>query len=169
MADPERAVWVDEELRPEPRDIYDITKQAAEALCRDFFEQEGLQTVVLRVSRFLPEPVNLAANHRFYRGLDERDGARGHLLALEHDFSEFEIFNISAGSPFQREDLGQLKQAPRQVITRRLPWAALAYEQLGWHFPASIDRVYSIEKARRLLGYAPQYTAERLLREALQS
>lgn len=165
---PDRAVWVDEDLTPAPRDIYDITKQAAEALCRDFFERENLQSVVLRVARFLPEPANLTANHRLYRGLDERDGALAHLLALEHEFSSFEVFNIAGGSPFQREDVALLKQAPRQVITQRLPAAVAAYERLGWEFPVSIDRVYSIEKAQRVLGYQPQYSAEWLLEDALR-
>lgn len=168
LAHPDRAVWVDEDLPSAPRDIYDITKQAAEALCRDFFERENLQSVVLRVARFLPEPANLAANHRLYWGLDERDGALGHLLALEHDFSTFEVFNISGGSPFRREDVELLKQAPRQVIAQRLPAAVAAYERLGWQFPASIDRVYSTEKAQRILGYRPRYSFEWLLEDALR-
>jgi nucleoside-diphosphate-sugar epimerase len=167
MVDANQAVWVDENLAPQPRDIYDITKQAAEALCRDFFEKEGLETVVLRVACFLPEEENLKVNYRFYRGLDERDGALGHLLALEHPFTSFETFNISGGSPFTRADLGLLKKLPEQVITQRLPLAAAAYQHLGWHFPTSIDRVYSIEKAQRILGYAPRYTAEYLLGQAL--
>lgn len=166
MVHPGEAVWVTEELVPQPRDIYDITKQAAEALCRDFFEQEGLETTVLRVGRFLPEPANLAANHRLYRGLDERDGAQAHLLTLERSFATFEVFNIAAGSPFERSDVAQLRHNPAPVICRRLPEAAGVYQQLGWQFPASIDRVYCIEKAQRLLGYAPQYTAPYLLREA---
>ena len=169
MVDPGQAVWVDENLAPQPRDIYDITKQAAEALCRDFFEKEGLETVVLRVSRFLPEEDNLKVNHRFYRGLDERDGASGHLLALEQPFAKFETFNISGGSPFTRTDLGLLKTSPEQVIRQRVPLAATAYPKLGWRFPTTIDRVYSSEKAHRMLGYAPRYTAEYLLREALTS
>ena len=168
MVHPTEAVWVTEELVPQPRDIYDITKQAAEALCQDFFEKEGLETTVLRVGRFLPEPANLAANHRLYRGLDERDGAHGHLLALEKSFSTFEVFNIAAGSPFERPDVAQLKHDPAPIICRRLPEAAGVYQQLGWQFPASIDRVYCIEKAQRLLGYAPQYTARHLLREAVR-
>ena len=166
LVHPREAVWVTEELVPQPRDIYDITKQAAEALCRDFFEQEGLETTVLRVGRFLPEPANLAANHRLYRGLDERDGAQAHLLTLEKSFATFEVFNIAAGSPFERSDVVQLKQDPGSVIRHRLLDVAAAYQQLGWQFPASIDRVYCIEKAQRWLGYAPQYTAAQLLREA---
>jgi len=167
MVHPDHAVWVTEELVTQPRDIYDITKQAAEALCQDFFEKEGLETTVLRVGRFLPEPPNLAANHRLYRGLDERDGAQAHLLALEKSFATFEVFNIAAGSPFERSDVAQLRHDPAPVICHRLPEAAGVYQQLGWQFPTSIDRVYCIEKAQRLLGYAPQYTAPYLLREAM--
>ena len=37
MVNPEQAVWVDESLTPDPRDIYDITKLTAELLCKDFF------------------------------------------------------------------------------------------------------------------------------------
>lgn len=168
MANPNQAVWVDEDLVPQPRDIYDITKQAAESLCRDFFEKEGVQATVLRVARFLPEPENLAANHRLYRGLDERDGAVAHLLALEHSFSAFEVFNVSAGSPFQRDDLGLLKHDPAMAIGQRLPEAAAVYARRGWSFPTSIDRVYCIEKAQRVLGYAPQYTAQYLLQQAAE-
>lgn len=166
MVNPAQAVWVDEDLVPQPRDIYDITKQAAEALCRDFSEKEGVQTVVLRASRFLPEPPNLALNHRLYRGLDERDGAWGHLLALEHPAPGFDTFNISAGSPFQPADLVPLRHDPVVVIRRRLPRAAAVYERLGWVFPATIDRVYCIGKAQRVLGYQPRYTAEYLLQLA---
>ncbi|OUJ74694.1 NAD-dependent epimerase/dehydratase family protein [Hymenobacter crusticola] len=166
MVHPDQAVWVDEQLVPQPRDIYDITKQAAEALCRDFFDKENVQTAVLRVSRFLPEPPNLTLNHRLYRGLDERDGALGLLLALEHALAGFDTFNISAGSPFQPEDVTQLRHNPAAVIRHRLPQAADVYARLGWVWPASIDRVYSIDKAQRVLGYQPRYTAEYLLQEA---
>ncbi|MFD2872335.1 NAD-dependent epimerase/dehydratase family protein [Mucilaginibacter ximonensis] len=102
MVNPDRAVWIDEQLREQPRDIYDITKQSAEQLCRDFFYKEGLQTSVYRVARFLPEDDNLMLNHRLYRGLDPRDGAEALRLALDIYFEQFEIFNISSGSPFVR-------------------------------------------------------------------
>ncbi|QHT68063.1 NAD-dependent epimerase/dehydratase family protein [Rhodocytophaga rosea] len=52
MVHASQAVWVEENLLPDPRDIYDITKLTAELLCRDFFEKEGIETTVLRVSRF---------------------------------------------------------------------------------------------------------------------
>lgn len=163
LVDGEKAVWVTEELTVQPRDIYDITKQACEELCRDFFEKEQLMTSVYRVGRFLPEPDNLMLNHRLYRGLDERDGAEVLRIGVETNFTSFQIFNISSGSPFEIEDLTELKFDPLNVIARRIPKAIEIYRQKGWSFPASIDRVYRSDKAIQLLGYNPQYTFEFLL------
>ncbi|MDO1448190.1 NAD(P)-dependent oxidoreductase [Rhodocytophaga aerolata] len=157
MVHGQEAVWVDESLPPDPRDIYDITKLTAELLCRDYFEKEGIKTTVLRVSRFLPEPPRTTAIHRLYRGLDVRDGAAAHLLALKKTFNTFEVFTISAKSPFQRTDVSLLKTAPEQLLKNHYPEIYQVFVQRNWAFPASIDRVYAIEKAEKLLGYAPQY------------
>jgi UDP-glucose 4-epimerase len=116
LIDNDKTVWVDELLAERPRDIYDITKQTAEQLCRDLFYKEGLQTSIYRVARFLPENDNLKLNHRLYRGLDERNGAEALRLGLGHVFENFELFNISSGSPFNRDDIYLLKTNPKQVI-----------------------------------------------------
>jgi nucleoside-diphosphate-sugar epimerase len=163
MTDDREAVWVDEALPPDPRDIYDITKLTAELLCRDFFEKEGVQATVLRVSRFLPEPDNTVVVHRLYRGLDERDGAAAHLLALEKTFDRFEVFNISAKSPFGKADLKGLKTDPKAVIQKYYPGVEQVFASRQWAFPQSIDRVYAVDKAERLLGYAPQHNFAELL------
>jgi UDP-glucose 4-epimerase len=156
MVNSERAVWVDETLTPDPRDIYDITKLTAELLCRDYFEKEGIETTVLRVSRFLPEAENLKAIHRLYRGLDEQDGATAHILALEKTFKTFEIYNISNESPFKKTDLRELLIDPKNVIKKYYPQIERIFEYKKWVFPKSIDRVYSIEKAKSELGYNPK-------------
>lgn len=153
-----QAVWVDETLIEEPRDIYDITKQCCEQLCKDFFHKEGLEAIVLRVARFLPETKNLMINHRLYRGLDERDGAEAIRLALLHIFKQFDVFNISSGSPFSKEDLPVLKFSPLEVIKKYHPEAEEIYKKRGWTFPNTIDRVYSSDKAAAILGYTPKYT-----------
>ena len=155
MVNDEQAVWVDEELIPKPRDIYDITKLTCELLCKDYFEKEGIETTVLRVSRFLPEDDNTKANHRVYRGLDEVDGAKGHQLALEKKFNSFEIYNISNQSPFKKEDLLELFRNPQKVICKYYPEAEEFYIKNGWEFLKRIDRVYSIEKAKKDLNYKP--------------
>jgi nucleoside-diphosphate-sugar epimerase len=165
LVDEKQAVWVDENLAVCPRDIYDITKQACEELCREFFEKENLQATVFRVGRFLPEPINLMLNHRLYRGLDERDGAEALRLALNKEFQQFEIFNISSGSAFQWEDLIELKRNAPATIHKYFPAAIEIYRKNNWTLPESIDRVYSSDKARKILGYCPKYTFEYLLKE----
>jgi UDP-glucose 4-epimerase len=155
MVDSNQAVWVDEMLTPDPRDIYDITKLTAELLCRDYFEKEGIETTVLRVSRFLPEEENLKAIHRLYRGLDERDGAYGIILALEKTFETFEIYNISNESPFQKADLEALIRNPKEVMLKYYPKIESVFANKNWIFPNKIDRVYSIEKAKKELNYHP--------------
>jgi UDP-glucose 4-epimerase len=163
MVDTEKAVWVDELLPEQPRDIYDITKQTAEQLCKDFFYKEGLQTSIYRVARFLPEDDNLKLNHRLYRGLDERDGAEALRLALTVDFKNFEIFNISSGSPFDKTELYAIKQNPEQVILKHYPAAAEIYKANNWQFPKTIDRVYVCDKATRYFNYKPFFTFDYLL------
>ncbi|MBY0421700.1 MAG: NAD(P)-dependent oxidoreductase, partial [Parvularculaceae bacterium] len=50
------AVWLDETAGPlEPRNIYGVTKLAAEGLCRDAHLKHGLACIILRTSRFFPE------------------------------------------------------------------------------------------------------------------
>ena len=155
MVNTNQAVWVDETLTPNPRDIYDITKLTAELLCQDYFEKEGIETTVLRVSRFLPEDENTKAIHRLYRGLDEKDGAIAHLLALEKTLKTFEIYNISNESPFNRTDLVELINNPKQVIKKYYPTIETIFADKNWRFPNKIDRVYSIEKAKTELNYRP--------------
>ena len=50
------AVWLDEAFGPlAPRNIYGVTKLAAEGLCRLHHAEHGLNCVVLRTGRFFPE------------------------------------------------------------------------------------------------------------------
>jgi UDP-glucose 4-epimerase len=155
MVNEKQAVWVDETLMPNPRDIYDITKLTAELLCQDYFEKEKIETTVLRVSRFLPENENTKAIHRLYRGLDETDGAMAHLLALEKKIDTFEIYNISNESPFDKTDLVELFNNPKQAIKKYYPNIEKIFADKKWNFPHKIDRVYSIEKAKKELNYQP--------------
>lgn len=163
MVDEQQAVWVDEQLKEQPRDIYDITKQAAEQLCKDFYDEHGMQTCVLRVSRFLPEPDQVLTNHRLYRGLDLRDAALAHKLALDTDLAQFELFVISSQSPFTPDDLRQLKLDAPGVIKRYFPQAMEFYASRNWTLPQTIDRVYAVDKARTILGYKPLYNFDHLI------
>src|SRR5262245_22216142 len=76
------AAWVTEDVTPIPKNIYGVTKTAAEDLCELFHRNHGLACLVLRTSRFFPEEDdcertraayddgNVKANEFLYRRVD---------------------------------------------------------------------------------------------------
>lgn len=166
MVPKDEAVWVTEELTPQPRDIYDVTKIAAEQLCRLFSLEHGLSAACLRTSRFFPEGSELEAVYRLYRGVDMRDAARAHVLALTTDRLDFEVFNICANTPFQRKDTRALLVEPVRVLREYFPGVEAVFARKGWKLPASIDRVYVNDRARSVLNFQPQYNFEEFLQSS---
>jgi UDP-glucose 4-epimerase len=164
LAPTDRAVWVMEDLTPQPRDIYDITKLAAEALCKHFAEAEGLPAICLRTSRFFPEPPVMLARYRLYRGGDVRDIAAAHALAVANSTIQYDLFNISARSPFQESDLPDLWRDASIVLRHRVPGIEELFARRGWMLPDRIDRVYVITKAEEHLGYQPHYNFAEYMR-----
>lgn len=165
MLSPDKAVWVTESLIPEPRDMYDVTKITAENLCRVMSLNYGLPCISLRVSRFFPEPEYLMAIYRLYRGVDVRDAAEAHILALEANINGYDVFNISAKTPFSEDETHELLHDAPSVILRHFPEADSLFIQLGWKLPESIDRVYVTKKAEMYLGYRPKFNFEAYIRE----
>lgn len=156
LVHPARAVWVTEELLPIPRDIYDETKIAAEKLCLEA-SKKGLSCISLRISRCFPEREDLMAMYRLYRGVHELDVARAHKLALFSPIQGYKTFNISCRSPFRQSEMEELKENADKVILRYFPWSKEEFFKRGWFLPKTIDRVYVIEKAMKLLGYDPSH------------
>lgn len=148
---------------PRPRDSYDITKLAAEELCRHFALELGLPVICLRPSRFLPEPPELVAIYRLYRGVDVRDAAAAHVLAATNRAIHFDIFNISAQSPFDEQDTAELLRDAPSVLRRYFPGINAIFAERGWALPRSIDRVYVTRKAEATLGYRPAHNVQEYL------
>lgn len=160
----DHAVWLDETSGPlEPRNIYGVTKLAAEQLCRLAHLEQGLNTVVLRTSRFFPEEddthhalsgENMKANELLHRRLTVEDAARAHIAALDRAPEiGFGSFIVSAPTPFDRSECGELKRDAAAVIARYFPDAAKLYASKGWELPRSIGRVYDAALAGKLLGF----------------
>ncbi len=157
------AVWVTEELQPEPRDIYDETKIAAEQACARA-ARGGMTCISLRMSRCFPEHPRLVAIYRLYRGVDAADVAQAHELALAPGLSGYQVFNISARSPFAKSECRALLLSAGSVLAAHHPWAVAEFARRGWGLPESIDRVYVVEKAIAGLGYRPEHDFESLFR-----
>src|ERR1700730_5379418 len=60
------AAWIDERVVTVPKNIYGVTKTAAEDLCQLFHRNEDLAAVVLRTSRFFPEEDSELAGRKAY-------------------------------------------------------------------------------------------------------
>jgi nucleoside-diphosphate-sugar epimerase len=160
------AVWVTEALEPRPRDIYDETKLAAEECCREAAAR-GLACVSLRMSRCFPEDPRLVAIYRLYRGVDAEDVAQAHELALAPGRGGYEVYNVSAPTPFKRADCPRLFSDAASVLLERHPWAEAEFQGRGWALPRSIDRVYVVDKAVAGLGYRPAHDFATLFRRSL--
>lgn len=164
------AVWVTEALPPVPKNIYGTTKLMAETLCELFFRERALPVVVLRTSRFFPEDdddpamrsaytlENAQANELLYRRLDIADAVSAHLLAVDRAPKiGFDRYIVSATSPFEPRHLAALARDAAGVVRELYPECAELYAACGWRLFSEIDRVYVNERARRELGWRPEF------------
>ena len=163
------AAWITEDVVPLPKNIYGVTKVAAEGLCELFQRNQGLPCVVLRTSRFFPEAddhaqtrgayddANLKANEFLYRRVDLEDVVDAHLLAIARAPAiGFGRYIISATTPFTRDDLQALRDNAPVVVARRVPGFEAEYVRRGWRMLPGIERVYDNARAREELGWCPR-------------
>lgn len=172
----EPAAWITEAVTPVPKNIYGVTKEAAENLCQLFYRNESLPCIVLRTSRFFPEDDddagkrtayssdNAKANEFLFRRVEIEDAVNAHLLAAEKAGQiGFARYIISATSPFAVSDLAALRTNAPKVVARLYPRYAGLYATLGWKMFPEIDRVYINDKARRELGWKPRHDFNHVL------
>jgi UDP-glucose 4-epimerase len=173
----EPAAWITEDTVPRVRNIYGATKQAAENLCELIARECRLPTVVLRTSRFFPEPDDLAerrdahddlslkVSELLYRRCDLEDVVGAHLLALQRapDLG-FARYIVSATTPFSPTDTVGLRRGAPAVVAQHFPDYQPIYERLGWTMLAEIDRVYDNSRARHELGWEPRQSFATALR-----
>ena len=178
------AVWIDEAVVPKPKNIYGVTKIAAEDICELIHRQTGIPVIVLRTSRFFPEQddvesrregwsdANLKVNEFCYRRVDLADVVSAHVCAMEKAALSVEEggvrwgkYIISAPTPFvsNPETLKLLDQHAVRALRDVVPGYEAVYEKLGWKFLNRVDRVYDSSKAMNELGWEPMYTFERAL------
>jgi UDP-glucose 4-epimerase len=170
------AAWITEQVQPIPKNIYGVTKVAAEELCQLFHRNQRLPCLILRTSRFFPEEddvperrkdfghMNLMVNELLYRRVDVEDVVSAHLCALDRAAEiGFDKFIVSATTPFTPDDVAELGRDAPAVLARRVPEFAKVYANLGWKMHATLDRVYVNDRARRELRWEPRYDFARAL------
>lgn len=164
------AAWITEDVVPVPKNIYGVTKKAAEDLCQLFYRNNGLACIVLRTSRFFPEADenpkgrqpypddNLKANEYLFRRVSLDDAESAHVLAAERVESiGFGTYIISATTPFSPDDRMALRSQAPAVVQRLVPGYEAEYVRRGWQMFPDIDRVYVNDLAREELGWQTQH------------
>jgi UDP-glucose 4-epimerase len=172
----EPAAWITEDVTAVPKNIYGVTKAAAEDLCQLFARNHSLRIIVLRTSRFFPEEddnravraaytdANIKTNEFLYRRVDIEDVVSAHLLAAQHAPSTgFAKYIISATTPFARHDATELRNHAPQVVRRYVPDYEAEFARRGWTMMPGIDRVYDNERARAELGWQPRHDFRALI------
>jgi nucleoside-diphosphate-sugar epimerase len=173
------AAWITEDVTPVAKNIYGVTKRAAEDLCQLAHRNQRLPCLVLRTSRFFPEvddnpeaaaafaPDELKASEYLYRRVDVEDVVGAHLAALERAPAiGFGTYIISATTPLRREDCAELRRDAPSAVRRRVPEYEAIYARLGWRMLPSIDRVYDNTRAREQLGWRPRHDFSSVLARA---
>ena len=152
---------VTEDLPLLPRDFYGETKKICEDLAAFYSRNHQIRTIAYRLGMFVPENFLRYGFRLLKGGVDDRDVAQAFLLGLANDEIDFDTFNIMSQIPFSMDELSAWKHDPAAFLERHFPGLSELVqargenlEELGkmWGFT-----YWSVDKARRMLGYAPQY------------
>jgi nucleoside-diphosphate-sugar epimerase len=147
---------VDEEYEPRPESTYSLTKAVEEEMARHLCRWDpDLKMIGLRLSNVM-EPQDYAdfpgydADPQLRRWnlwgyIDARDGAQAVRLALDYEPRGLEIFVIASADTVMSRPSAELMAEVYPAVELR--------KQLEEH-----ETLLSIDKARRLLGYAPTHS-----------
>jgi UDP-glucose 4-epimerase len=147
---------VDEEYPARPESRYSLAKHLEETMAAQFCRwNPSLKMIGLRFSNVM-EPADYAAFPSFdadphlrkwnlWGYIDARDGAQAVRRALDYQATGVEIFIIANADTVMSRSSASLAAAVYPGVEVR--------KDLGEH-----ETLLSIDKARRLLGYSPQYS-----------
>lgn len=140
-----------------PESSYALSKAMGEEAAKHFARWSGIPFVGLRFAYVMGDE-NAYQHLAYIRDRDDaykiaalwayvdaRDTAQICRLSLEADIQGAEVFNVGAAETM-------MKIPTRELLAKTFPDAEIR-GNLG-----EFETIFSIEKARRMLGYAPKYT-----------
>lgn len=156
---------VQEHIEPRTHDVYGLTKTLAEEAIRMFHRKAGLKAFCLRPNTFIPM-MGIEEGLALLSGwhTDYRDIARAHVLAVDAPLTGVEAVFLTSGVPYTPEDFALSQSDPGAALERYYPGIVAWLAERGVEPPA-IAALYSREKARRLLGWEPDFTFDRWWQE----
>jgi nucleoside-diphosphate-sugar epimerase len=148
---------VDEDYPARPESTYSLVKHLEEQLAIELVRWDpALKIVALRFSNVM-DPADYAAfpsydadararKWNLWGYIDARDGAQAVLRALEWDTTGFDRFIIAAADTV-------MTRPNAELVAEVFPGVPLKRDDLD-----NNDTLLSIDKARRILGYAPAHS-----------
>jgi len=149
---------MDEEMQREPAELYGLTKILGEQMCRYATAKDGISTVVLRPGGIRPAEMYEPGYVGFLTAaVDVRDVAQAHVLGLQApDEMTHEVFIITADSPLSNVDPEAFRQDPARTLDSVVPGAGELVRTGTLQLGAGAEW-YTVEKAKRMLGYRPEF------------
>ncbi len=152
---------ISEDLSLKPSDVYGLSKKLCEEMAAFYDRRHGIRTIAYRLGMFVPESFVAYGIRLLKGGVDDRDVAQAFLLGLEDTTISFDTFNVMAEVPFSVEEFGRWSREPETLLEQRFPGVAKLVEEQGADFGELVRMwgftYWSIEKAKRVLGYRSRY------------
>ncbi len=149
---------IDEELPRQPVELYGLAKARGEKICEYTTIKYGISSIVLRpggsrpVESYGPDQVGYLGG-----SVDVRDVAQAHLLALAAPAQlRHGVFVATADSPLCQLDPKAYRADPPGALEKVVPGVSRLVEAGRLQLSPELEW-YSIDKAKRLLGYRPRY------------
>ena len=171
-------VPVDEEHPCRPRDMYSTTKRMQELLVLTYWHQYQLPVAVLRLTavvgprgrgggrgwREFAEKITEGktvqiphfSEQELCHYVDLRDVGRMHVVAAEHPKAVGEVFNCCGPGPTRGAEFAAIVRTlvPGIKVECGFPWSMAQGGEIS----------FSMEKAKKLLGFVPAHTLEDAVR-----
>jgi nucleoside-diphosphate-sugar epimerase len=169
---------VDEEHPCRPRDMYSTTKRMQELLALTYWHQYQLPVAILRLTAVvgprgrgggrgwrefaekIAEGKTVQIPHFSEQELchyvDLRDVGRMHVVAAEHPGAVGEVFNCCGPGPTRGSEFAAIVRmlVPGIRVECGFPWSMAQGGEIS----------FSMEKARRVLGFVPEHSLEDAVR-----
>lgn len=160
---------VTEELPCLPGDVYGLSKLLCETMGRTYARRWGVVTIALRLGMFVPEPSLERYGFRLlFGGVDDRDVAQAVLQSLTFAPEEdgFDAFNIMADTPFTSDDARALRTDAPSVLERHFPGCTALFQERELNASELLwgRTIWSVDRAKRLLGWRPHFNFDGFLR-----
>jgi len=149
---------MDEEMQREPAELYGLTKILGEQMCRYATAKYGISTIALRPGGIRPaESYDPTFSGLLVACVDVRDVAQAHVLALAaSEDMKHEVFIVTADSPLCKVDPATVKADPAAALDSVVPGSGELVR--NGSVPLAADSEwYTVGKAKRMLGYDPEY------------